>query len=260
VVVENRAGANGQIGCEMAARLPPDGHGLVTATADTHCINPQLYASLPYDAAKDFTPVAPIAAGPLVLLVRQGLAANSLAEFITLAKAGPALRYGSWGEGSTSHLAMEWLKSEIGAELLHAPYRGVAPMVNDLLAGHIDCALVGLIQALNSGREGRARPLAVTSAARDARMPDVPAVAETMPGYVAQLWWGIMAPAATPAPIVARLNAAIAEGMAQPETRERIAAGGTTPLVMSPAEFAAFVQAETATWARVNGIAKVRLG
>ncbi len=260
VVVDNRPGANGMIGSGAAARAAADGYTLVVATADTHSINPTLYRNVPYDAARDFVPVHPIAAMPLVLVVHPSQPARSLAEFVALAKAQPGrLRYGSWGEGSTAHLTMELLKTMAGLDLLHVPYRGAAQLQTDVIAGHVDCAFTSVPLAFGAQREGHLRVLALSSPARFPAQPETPTVAESYPGFEAQLWYGVMAPAGTPPAIVEALNAVIRAGLDAPDTRQRLAASSLTPMLATTAEFGAFVRAQLAGWTRIVRNAGVQL-
>ena len=260
VVVENRAGANGQIGSQAAARAAPDGYTLVLATADTHSINPTLYRNVPYDAARDFVPVAPIASLPLVLVLHPSQRPRTIAEFIEAAKARPGqIRLGSWGEGSTAHLATALLQSVAGIEVLHVSYRGAAAYLTDLIAGHVDGGFVSLPMAMSTVQQQSVRMLGISSPARHTNLPDLPAITESFPGFAVQLWYGVMAPAGTPAPIVAQLNAAIRRGLQAPDVRERLDAAQVTAMQQTPEEFAAFVQDQFRSWSRIVEISGVRL-
>ena len=260
VIVENRAGANGQIGTQLAARAAPDGYTLVLATADTHSINPTLYRTVPYDAARDFVPVAPIASLPLVLVLHPSQRPRTLAELVADAKARRGqIRFGSWGEGSTAHLATALLQSVAEIEVLHVSYRGAAAYLTDLIAGHVDGGFVSLPMAMGTVQQQSVRMLGITSPARHPNLPELPAIAERLPGFEVQLWYGVMAPAGTPAPIVAQLNAAIRRGLQAPDVRERLDAAQVTALQQTPEEFTRFVQDQLGRWTRIVEISGVRL-
>lgn len=260
VVVENRAGANGMIGSQAAARAAPDGYTIVLATADTHSINPTLYRNVPYDAARDFVPVAPIATLPLVLALHPSQRPRTLAELIDDAKARPGqIRFGSWGEGSTAHLTTALLQSVAGIEVLHVSYRGAAAFLTDLVAGHVDGGFISLPMAMSTVPNQGVRMLGITSPARHPALPGLPALAETFPGFVVQPWYGIMAPAGTPQPIVAQLNEAIGRGLQAPDVRERFAAAQVTPMIATPDVFGTFVQEQLRVWTRMVDVSGVRL-
>lgn len=260
VVVENRAGANGMIGSQAAARAAPDGYTIVLATADTHSINPTLYRNVPYDAARDFVPVAPIATLPLVLALHPSQRPRTLAELIDDAKARPGqIRFGSWGEGSTAHLTTALLQSVAGIEVLHVSYRGAAAFLTDLVAGHVDGGFISLPMAMSTVPNQGVRMLGITSPARHPALPDLPVLAETFPGFVVQPWYGIMAPAGTPQPIVAQLNEAIGRGLQAPDVRERFAAAQVTPMIATPDVFGTFVQEQLRVWTRMVDVSGVRL-
>ena len=260
VVVENRAGANGMLGSAAAARAAPDGYTLLLATADTHSINPTLYRNVPYDAARDFVPVAPIATLPLVLALHPSQRPQTLAELIAAAKAGPGqLRFGSWGEGSTAHLAAALLQSVADIEVLHVSYRGAAAFLTDLIAGHVDGGFISLPMAMSTRQQNSVRMLGITSPARHAALPDLPAIAETFPGFEVQLWYGVMAPAGTPAPIVVQLTAAIQRGLQAEDVRDRLSAAQVTAMLASPEEFARFTQEQLRSWGRIVELSGVRL-
>ncbi len=260
VVVENRAGGPGVVGTEWVSRAAPDGYTMIMATADTHVINPYLYRTLPYDAAA-FTPIGGVAVLPLSIIVQNNLGIGSFADFIAYAKARPgALRFGSWGEGGTGHLALEDLRARTGIEVLHVPYRGSGPMTTDFVAGQLDFVFLGVGAALGLQRDGRGKVLAVTIPERHPALPDLPAIAELVPGYSIQLWYGIMGPAGMPAPIVARLNQAVRQALATPELRERLDANHAIAMPGSPEDFAAFVRSEHTRWAEIIRRSGVQLG
>ena len=260
VVVENRAGANGMIGSQAAARAPADGYTLVLATADTHSINPTLYRNVPYDAARDFVPVAPIASLPLVMMLHPSQRPQTLTEFVEAAKARPGqFRLGSWGEGSTAHLATALLQSMAGIEVLHVSYRGAAAYLTDLIAGHVDGGFVSLPMAMSTVPQQSARLLGISSPGRHPNLPGLPAMTETFTGFTVQLWYGVMAPAGTPQHIVTQLNAAIRRGLQAPDVRERLDAAQVTAMLQTPEEFAGFVQEQLRHWTRIVEISGVRL-
>ncbi len=248
-VIDYRPGGNGIIGTEAGARSAPDGYTLTLGTAEAICINPTLFRNVPYDPARDFTPVASLAVQPLVLLVHPSFAANDLPALIERAKAQPGgVRFGSWGEGSTAHLAMEMLKAATGIDVLHVTYRGSPQVVTDLTAGVIDIAFAGQWAMKELVPSGRVRAIAVTAPERVALAPTLPTVAETLPGYSVSLWYGLMAPARTPPAIAEKLNAGVARALAVADVRARIEGAGGTPLPLSVADFTAFLQAETTKW------------
>ena len=257
MVIENRAGAGGNIGVEAVARASPDGHTLVFTTSSTHGANPALYRRLPFDAVRDFAPVAQVAFIPNVFVVHPGVPANTLAEFIALARARPgALNYGTAGPGTSQHLAASLLASRAGITMQHVPYRGGAPALTDLLGAKFDIMASPLVEVIEHIRAGRLRALAVTTARRAALVPDVPTVAETLPGYEVALWNGVLAPAGTPADAVQRLAQEIQAALRTPEMRERLAQQGSEPVGSGPEEFATFIAAELPKWAelvRISG-------
>lgn len=260
VVVENRAGANGMIGSQAAARAPADGYTLLLATADTHSINPTLYRNVPYDAARDFVPVAPIAKLPLVLALHPSQRPQTLTEFVEAARVRPGqIRLGSWGEGSTAHLATALLQSMAGIEVLHVSYRGAAAYLTDLIAGHVDGGFISLPMAMSTVQDRSIRMLGISSPARHPNLADLPAVAEFFPGFAVEPWYDVMAPAGTPQPIVVLLNAAIRRALQAPDVRERLEAAQVTAMQQAPEEFTAFVQDQLRRWTRVVEISGVRL-
>ena len=253
VVVDNRAGAAGTIGTDIVAKSPPDGHTLLLGSSGPLAINPSLYAKLPYDAARDFSPVALVTVMPFLLVVHPALPVRSLKEFIALAKARPnQLNYGSPGSGSTTHLANELLKSMTGIAIVHVPYKGVAPAATDLISGQVQMMSGDLSTLMPHVRSKRMRALAVTSAKRSSLLPDIPTVEEAgVPGYDASGWFGVLVPAATPPAIVERLNAAVGKGLAAADSRERLAALGGEVGGGTPEQFAAHIRGEAAKWSKL---------
>jgi tripartite-type tricarboxylate transporter receptor subunit TctC len=257
VIVDNRAGAGGNIGAEAVARAEPDGCTLLLATSSTNATNAALYKRLPFDPVRDFTAISQIAFIPNLLVVNPDLPVNSVAELVAYAKARPGqLNYGSGGAGTSLHLAAAVFAYRAGIDMVHVPYRGGAPVALDLVAGKIQVSFSPLIEVLQQVRAGKLRALGVTTARRSALLPDVPAIAEVIPGYEVALWNGIMGPAGLPAPVTARLASEIVAIVGSPDTRSRLAEQGSDPVGSTPQEFAAFVAAEQPKWAelvRISG-------
>ena len=261
VVVENRAGAGGTIGTDAAAKAAPDGYTVILHTLSSIVLNNFLYARLPYDPLRDFAPVSEVGRAPNVLVVRKDLPARDLGGFLALARREPsALSYGSGGNGSVPHLAAVLLADRARFEAVHVPFRGGGPALGALLAQQVDFVLDAVPVMLPQLREGMIRALAVTSPERVALLPDVPTVAEAgVPGYATQNWYGLFAPARTPAPIVARLAAEVARVTADPDCRRRLVELGVEPVGSDTAAFAAQWQSELRTWEPVVRASGVRL-
>lgn len=254
VVVDNRPGAGGSLGAELVAKAPADGYTLLMGAVSTHAINPHLYARVGYDPFRDFVPVALVAEVPNVLVVNPALPVNSVAELVALARAKPGyLNFGSGSTGSTGHLAGELFKSLAGVDMVHIPYKGAAPAMQDLLGGQVQLMFDNLASAAPQVKAGKLRALAVTTAQRSPAMPDLPTVNEAgVKGFDLSTWFGVFVPAGTPPEIVAKLNAGIVAALESKELRERLAAMGAEPRAgNTPAAFAAFVRAENAKYARV---------
>ena len=251
VVVDNRPGAGGVIGTEIAAHSQPDGYTLVMGTASNIAVNP-LLAKAPYDPVKDFAPIVHTATVPLVLVVHPSVPAKSVREFVDYAK-NPASRvnFASSGGGSISHLAGELFKSTAGVSMNHVPYRGGGPAVIDLVGGHVQAGFVNILEALPHVNGGRLRALAVTTPRRSPVAPAIPTVAESgVPGYEVVQWSGVLAPAGTPRDIVARLNREIARIIGKVEIRERLIASGADPGGGTPEQFGALIRSDIAKWSR----------
>jgi len=253
VLVDNRAGANGMIGSEAAAKSPPDGYTLVVDNITGHAINATLQAKMPFDSMRDFTHVSLLASVPDGVVSLPSLPAANIRELIALARAQPGkLTYASFGIGSSAHLAGELFKIMAGIDMLHIPYKGGQPAIADLLAGQVSIYIPVLPSVVQLTKAGRLRLLAVTGAKRSPAMPDVPTVAESgLPGFEASNWFGLMAPAGTPPEIVTRLNAEAAKALQAPEVREKLAALGFEIQSSTPQEFATLLKSETEKWAKV---------
>ena len=258
VVVDNRAGASGITGVDIAKRSAPDGYTLLLVTSTTFASLPALKTSLPYDAERDFTPLTRIAWVANVVTVNAHLGVGSVADLVKLAKARPGqLNYGSAGNGSPAHLAGAMLNVLAGIDTVHVPYKGAAPAMIDLLAGQLQILITSPLVAMPHGRAGRIRVLATTGAQRDPLLPELPVVADTVPGYEIVQWWGVAVPAATPQHIAKRLHTEMIAALANPEAREAMRKNGATPHPESPREFAAFIKAERERIARVGKQAKI---
>lgn len=257
-IVDNRAGAQGIIGTEIVARAAPDGYTLLMFTG-AHTVHPSIYARMPYDLLRDFAPVTLTSATTNLLVVHPTVPAKSVKELIAMAKAKPSLfNYSSAGTGSTTHMAMELFKSMARVDFLHIPYKGSAPAVLDLVGGHVDLMFAPLPVMLPHIKSGRVRPLAVAIAKRSGAIPEIPTVAEAgLPGFEATNSVGVLAPAATPRDIIAKLNAEIVRILGLPEIRERLLGLGAEPVANSPEQFAAFLKEDIARWAKVVKDAKI---
>jgi tripartite-type tricarboxylate transporter receptor subunit TctC len=253
VVVDNRPGAAGNIGTEIVAKSPADGYTLLMATISTHGINPSLYKKIGYDAVKDFQPVSLVAMVPNVLEVNPGVEAKSVQELIALAKANPGkLNFASSGSGTSIHMSGELFKLMTGVDIIHVPYKGSAPALTDLLGGQVQMMFDNLPASISHIRAGKLRPLAVTSDHRSAALPDVPTMAEAgLPGYEATAWFGLLAPAGTPRPIVDKMSAEIAKGIKTKEGQAQIAEQGAEPVGSTPEEFGTLIKGELEKWAKV---------
>ena len=261
VIVDNKPGAGGSIGAEAAAKSPADGYTLFMGHIGTLAVNPTLYTKLRYNPLTDFAPVALVAMVPNVLVVHPSVPARSVAELIALAKAKPgALTYSSGGIGSAANLAMEYFKLATGTHIVHIPYKGAAPAVTDLVGGQVSMTMTGLPPLLTHIRAGKVRPLGVASGTRLAQLPDVPTIAESgVAGFEATQWYGIVAPARTPAPIVDRLSAEIRHALASPELRKHLETQGAQPADMGPIEFAKLIRTEIDRWAKVIHAANIQV-
>jgi tripartite-type tricarboxylate transporter receptor subunit TctC len=251
VVIDNRGGAGGTIGTDMAAKAPPDGYTLLLVSV-AHAFNPAMYKKLPYDQEKSFAPIGMVAAGPVALTVHPSLPVHTVQELIALAKAKPGtLNYATAGIGSFQHLASELFKLQTGVDMVHIPYKGGGPAMMDTIAGQAQINMASLIQVIPHAKSGKLRLLATSGTKRSSLFPDVPTVAETVPGYDATNWWGLVAPAGTPQQVVSRLNLELETLLKSDETKKRLESEGADIIRMSPAEFGSFIAAETKKWAKV---------
>lgn len=253
VVVDNKPGAGGNLGVDAVAKAPADGYTLLMATTGTHTINPGLYAKLPFDAERDFKPITVIASVPNLLVVNPALGVNSASELVALARSKPGqLAFASFGNGASNHLSGEMLKSLTHIQVNHVPYKSAPQAVTDLIAGQTAFAFVNTPLALPHVRSGKLRALAVTGAKRSAATPEFPTMQEAgVPGFVVESWYGLMAPAGTPEPIVSRLLSETQAVLARPDVREFFAKQGADVITSTPAEFAAMIRSERARWAEV---------
>ncbi len=253
VVVDNRPGAGGNIGMDAVARSLADGYTLVIGPNGNLVVNPHLYANLPYDVARDFAPITLVATFSNVLVVNPELPAKSVAELIALAKAKPrSLSYGSPGMGSQPHLGGEYLKLTAGIDIVHVPYNGTAPALRDLLGGQIAFMFAQTSAALPHIQSGKLRALGVASRKRAPQLPDVPTIEEAgLPGFEAVSWYALLAPAATPKDVVARIQADVARVLQMPDIREKLAQQGGEPVGNTPAELAALLRNESARYADI---------
>jgi len=259
VVVENRAGAAGAIGSDAVAKAAPDGYTILMGTTSTHAVNPAINPNLPYNNVTDFAPVTLVATFPNVLVAHPSTA-GSLQELIALLKANPGkYNFGSSGAGSSTHLTGELFKLMTKTDINHIPYKGTGPLLNDLMAGHVAFAFDQITAVMSGVQAGRMRALGVASAERNPALPNVPAIAEQLPGFEATAWVGIFAPAKTPAEVTTRIQSESKRIMQQPDIAKRMAELGATPVASPPADFAAFVQKDTAKWRDLVNTAKIKI-
>jgi tripartite-type tricarboxylate transporter receptor subunit TctC len=253
VIIDNKPGAGGNIGVDLVAKAAPDGHTIGIAAVATHAINPWLFSKLPFDAAKDFAPVTQMVRVPNVLVMNadtaQRLRIDSLADLIAYAKKNPGkLNYGSGGNGSAGHLAGEMFKQGAGIFAVHIPFNGGNPAQLALLSGQVDFNIDNLATASANIKSGKLKPLAVTTAKRSAMLPEVPAIGETIKGFEIDTWWGLIAPAATPPEVLAKLNAAFTEALRLPETQQRFAQLMAEPVPTTSEQFGQLMSRERARY------------
>jgi tripartite-type tricarboxylate transporter receptor subunit TctC len=253
VIVENKPGAGGNLGADFVAKAAPDGYTILMGAVATHAINPTLYKKMPYDAQKDFQPVTLLVFTPNVLVVNPSVKANTVKEFIALAKAEPnKMNFGSGSNGSAGHLAGELFKSMAAVEITHVPYKGGAPAMTDLLAGQIQLMFDNLANSMPNIKSGKLRALAVTTAARSSFAPYLPTIAESgLPGFDISTWFGILVPAGTPKEIVSKLNEEFNRAILGTDIKEKLDAIGAEAVGTTPEAFAAFIKAEAVKYAEV---------
>jgi tripartite-type tricarboxylate transporter receptor subunit TctC len=253
VVVENKPGAGGNIGADFVAKSPPDGYTVLLGALSTHAVNPNLYAKMPYDAVKDFAPITLIAITPNVLVVNAATPVNNVKEFIAWTKANPGkLAFGSGSNGSAGHLAGELYKVETGTDAVHIPFKGGAPATQALLAGDTQFMFDNLANAMAQVKAGKLKALAVTTAQRSPLVPELPTMAEAgLPGFDISTWYGLFAPAGTPAAIVGKWNADVTKILTTPDVRAKLMADGAEPAPDTSEQFAQMISRELAKYARI---------
>ncbi len=252
LVIDNRGGAGGNIGAEIAAHSPADGYNIVLGT-NTHAINMSLYSKPGYDLVRDFAPISLVSSAPMVLMVHPSVPVRNVRELIALAKSRPGkLNYGSGGSGSSPHIIMELLKTQAGIDLVHVPYKGVAQSTTDLMAGNIQVMFNATSTALEHIRAKRVKALGISSAKRSPLAPDLPTIAESgLPGFEASIWQGVLAPAGTPNAIVEKLNREIGAALASADVKKQFFAAGVEAMPSTPAQFRSYIESEIAKWAKV---------
>jgi tripartite-type tricarboxylate transporter receptor subunit TctC len=251
VIVENRPGAGNTIATAAAAKATADGYTLLFCPI-SDAVAPSLYKKLPYDFTREIAPVAHVGATPNIFVVHPSSPAKNMKEWIALAKANPGkLNYGGQGIGQSGHLSMELLRMLTGIDVVYVPYKSVGLVVTDLLAGRMDAQVTNLPAHVENVRNGKLRALGVTSAKRSARLPEVPAIAETVPGFELMVWYGVCAPAGVPGNIVNKVAADVQQALASPDVQKKMEGYGVDVQYMAPAQFGAYIKAETAKWAKV---------
>jgi tripartite-type tricarboxylate transporter receptor subunit TctC len=251
VVVDNKPGAGGTLGSDLAAKAPADGYTLLLATSSTHSIGPS-FGKVPYDAVADFTPISHVGNAPSLMLVPNSSPARTVKEWVEHARRNPGkLNYASSGNGTVVHLGTEYFKAQAGLFLVHIPYRGTALAIPDLVSGKLDVLFDSLPSGLPHVKEGRLRALGVTSAKRSPLLPDLPAVSETVPGYETVTWFGLYGPKGLPADIVTRVNAAVNQALQDADVKERLARLGIEPVGGTPQQFASMTDTDRARWKKI---------
>jgi tripartite-type tricarboxylate transporter receptor subunit TctC len=252
LVVENRPGAGGVIGSDLVAKAVPDGYTLLLATSSTHSIGPNLNPRMPYDAVHDFTPIAHVGNAPSIMLVPNSSPAKTLREWIDYSRKNPGrLNYASSGNGTIVQLTAELFKAQAGLFIVHIPYKGTALAIPDLVSGKVDVLFDSLPTGLPHVRDGRLRALAVTSAKRTAMAPELPAIAEVLPGFESNTWFGLYGPKGLPADILAKVNTAANQALAEPDVKDRLARLGIEPVGGTPQQFAQMAAADAAKWKKI---------
>jgi len=252
LVVDNKPGAGGAIGSDFAAKAVPDGYTLLLATTSTHSIGPAIYSKLPYDTVRDFTPIVHVGDAPSIMLVPNNSPAKTVQEWIDYARKNPGkLNYGSSGNGTIVQLTAELFQSQAGISMLHIPYKGTALAIPDLISGKIDVLFDALPTGMPHVRDGRLRALGVTSLKRSALAPDLAPIADTLPGFESNTWFGLYGPKGMPADLVTRINTAANQSLSDPEVRDRLAKLGISPTNSTPAQFASMVAEDAAKWKKI---------
>jgi tripartite-type tricarboxylate transporter receptor subunit TctC len=260
VVVENKPGAGGTLGSDLVAKSPADGYTLLLATSSTHSIGPNLNPKMPYDAVRDFTPIAQVGNAPSIMLVPNSSPAKTIQEWIDYAKKNPGrLNYASSGNGTIVQLTAELFKAQAGLFVVHIPYKGTALAMPDLISGKIDVLFDSLPTGLPHVKDGRLRALGVTSAQRTSMAPGLPAISEVLPGYESNTWFGLFGPAGVRPEIVNRVNAAALQALADPEVKDKLLRLGIEPIGTSPAQFGTMLASESAKWKKIISERKITL-
>ena len=260
VIVDVRPGAGGSLGAEIVAKSPNDGYTLLLANISTHGVNPALYAKLPYDPVKDFAPVSLVSTTANVIVVHPSVPAKTVKELVAIARAKPGmLNYSSAGPGSSQHLAAALLNTLTKVETVHVPYRGSPPALAGVVAGEIAYMVPTLTTALPQIQSGRVRAIAVTGPTREQELPNIPTVAETIPGFDVVSWWGVVAPANTPRPVIDRLNADLVKTLATPDVKNGLLKVGMNASSTTPDQFAQYIRDEIAKWTKVAKAANIKL-
>ncbi|HWI84375.1 tripartite tricarboxylate transporter substrate binding protein [Ramlibacter sp.] len=252
VVVDNKPGAGGAIGSDLAAKAAPDGYTLLLATSSTHSIAPSLGAKLPYDPVADFTPIAHVGNAPSIMLVPNTSPARTVKEWIDYARKNPGkLNYASSGNGTIVHLTAEYFKAQTGTFLVHIPYKGTALAIPDLISGKIDVLFDSLPSGLPHVKQGRLRALGITSVKRSPLLPELPPISDTVPGYESVTWFGVYGPKGLPADLVAKVNAGLNQALREADVKDRLAQLGIEPAGGTPQQFAAMTNADRAKWKKI---------
>ena len=259
LIIDNRPGASMMIGHELGTKAPPDGYTLVMSS-NNHTINPSVYKTIPYDTVKDFAPVTLVGTSPLVLVVHPSLPVRTTKELIALAKSKKGeLTYASSGSGGPLHMAGELFKLRAGIDMTHVPYKGSGPAETDLVGGHVQVLFAGPVSASGHIKAGKMKPLAVTSLKRSRTFPNLPTVSEeALPGYEAGIWWGLLAPAATPREVINKLNADFVKVLQMPDTQQKLLSQGGEPVGSTPEQFQKMIVTEIAQWAKVVKAANIK--
>jgi tripartite-type tricarboxylate transporter receptor subunit TctC len=260
VVIENHGGASGMIGADLVAKAPPDGYTLLVSASAEVALNVALFPKMPYDPVRDFAPITLATVTPMALVVHPSVPITSVKEYIANAKAKPgSMAFGSTGSGSPHHFAGEWLKMLAGIDILHVPYKGSGPLITDLLGGHSPSGFATLLPAMQHVKSGKLRALAVTTQQRAPLLPDVPALAETLPGFDISQWNAVWAPAATPKDVLDKLSAEITRIVQSPDYKARMTEQGSEAIGNSPSELAAFQKAEIEKYRKIAQQANIRV-